>query len=254
MKVYNHFYANEYDQLYNDKDYLAECDLIEQTFCVFGTGTIRSVYDFGCGTGNHSIPLAQRGYLVTGVDLSLDMLSIARKKSNEIGVSINWVNGDIRNYQGGDPYDAGLFMFAVLGYLLPNEDVIAALTNARNNIKLGGLLAFDVWYGPAILSIRPSDRAKVVPVMGGKIIRIVTPNLNVRNHTCDINYHLWRLIGDHIEAESEELHTVRYYFPMELEMMLSQSGFKLCSLTAFPTLNSPADETTWNVYGVAHAV
>jgi SAM-dependent methyltransferase len=254
MGVYEEFYANEYDQLYNDKDYLAECDLIEQTFDMFGTGAIRSVYDFGCGTGNHSIPLAQRGYHVTGVDLSLEMLRVARKKSNKVGVSINWINGDIRYYQGSDPFDAGLFMFAVLGYLLPNEDVIAALTTARQNIKLGGLLAFDVWYGPAVLSIRPADRAKVVPVTGGKVIRIVTPNLNVRNHTCDINYQLWRLIGDQVESESEELHTVRYFFPREIELMLSQSGFKLCSLTEFPTLDSPVDETTWNVYGVAHAV
>lgn len=115
-------------------------------------------------------------------------------------------------------------------------------------------MAFDVWYGPAVLNIRPSDRAKVVPALGGKVIRMVTPRLDVRRHTCEVHYHLWRLTGDHVDAETEELHPVRYFFPMELELMLSQSGFALASLTAFPTLDHPADETTWNVFGVAHAM
>ena len=254
MLVYGEAYANEYDQLYSDKDYLAECDLIEQAFSDFGTGEIRSIVDFGCGTGNHSIPLAQRGYQVTGVDLSAEMLRVARQKSVEAGLTISWVEGDIRSAQAGGPFDAGLFMFAVLGYLLPNNDVMAALGNARRHIRVGGLLAFDVWYGPAVLSIRPSDRAKVAPAPDGKVIRMVTPHLDVRHHTCEVHYHLWRLVGDHVAAETEELHTVRYFFPMELELMLSQAGFALVSLSSFPTLDCPADETTWNVFGVAHAV
>jgi SAM-dependent methyltransferase len=254
MILYGEAYANEYDQLYSDKNYQAECDLIENAFRQFGTGEVRSVVDFGCGTGNHSIPLARRGYNVTGVDLSAEMLRVARQKSVAAGVTINWAEGDIRTVQAGGPFDAGLFMFAVLGYLLPNEDVMAALINARRQIRTGGLLAFDVWYGPAVLNIRPSDRAKVVPDASGKVIRIVTPRLDVRHHTCEVHYHLWRLIGDHVAAESEELHPVRYFFPMELELMFSQSGFALTLLTAFPTLDIPANETTWNVFGVAHAV
>lgn len=127
MIVYGDEYANEYDQLYSDKNYQAECDLIEHTFHRFATGEVRSIVDFGCGTGNHAIPLAQRGYCVTGVDLSAEMLRVARKKSTEAGVAINWVEGDIRNVQAGGPFNAGLFMFAVLGYLLPNEDIMLRL-------------------------------------------------------------------------------------------------------------------------------
>ncbi len=253
MILYGEAYANEYDELYSEKDYQAECDLIEQTFRQFGKGEVRSVVDFGCGTGNHSIPLALRGYNVTGVDLSAEMLRVARQKSVDAGVSINWTIGDIRNTHVDGPFDAGLFMFSVLGYLLPNEDVMAALTTARRHIHTGGILIFDVWYGPAVLSIKPSDRAKVVPTFGGKVIRMVTPRLDVRRHICEVHYHLWRLTGDHVDAETEELHPVRYFFPMELELMLSQSGFVLSSLTAFPTLDCPADETTWNVFGVAQA-
>ena len=148
MMVYGETYADQYDQLYSDKDYRGECDLIEQAFHRYGTGEIRTIVDFGCGTGNHSIPLAERGYHVMGVDISAEMLRVAREKSTEAGVCIDWVEGDIRNVPTRGTFDAGLFMFAVLGYLLPNEDVMAALSNARRHIRPGGLLVFDVWYGP----------------------------------------------------------------------------------------------------------
>lgn len=254
MKVFGETYANQYDELVGDKDYRRECDLIDEVFERFGTEKIRSVVDFGCGTGNHSIPLAQRGYKITGIDVSSDMLNVARQKSINVGSQIKWVEGDVRYVEAGGPFDAGLFMFAVLGYQLSNEDMMAALNNARRHIRAGGLLAFDVWYGPAVLSMKPSNGVKVVSVADGKVIRVVNSQLDSRYHLCTVNYHLWRLMGDRLEAESEESHRVRYFFPMELELMLSQSGFALESLTAFPTLDKPADETTWNVLGVARAV
>jgi SAM-dependent methyltransferase len=254
MKVFGVTYANQYDELVVDKDYRQECDLIEQVFERFGNGKIRTIVDFGCGTGNHSIPLAQRSYQITGVDVSADMLNVARLKSKDLGNRVTWLEGDVRNVEAGGPFDAGLFMFAVLGYQLSNEDMMATLNNARRHIRPGGLLAFDVWYGPAVLSMKPSDRVKILPVVGGKVIRVVNSQLDPRHHSCTVRYHLWRIIGDQVEAESEESHVVRYFFPMELELMLNQSGFELESLTGFPTLDKPADETTWNVIGVARAV
>jgi SAM-dependent methyltransferase len=254
MKVFGATYANQYDELVGDKNYRQECDLIEQVFERFGNGKIQALVDFGCGTGSHSIPLAQRGYQVTGVDVSADMLNVARLKSKDVGAHVTWLEGDVRNVEAGGPFDAGLFMFAVLCYQPSNEDIMATLHNARRHIRPGGLLAFDVWYGPAVLSMKPSDRVKIVPFDEGKVIRVVNSQLDSRHHLCTVRYHVWRIIGNRVEAESEESHIVRYFFPMELELMLSQSGFQLTSLTSFPTLNEPADETTWNVLGVARAV
>ena len=53
-----------------------------------------SILDMGCGTGRHSVELAKRGYKVTGVDISVGMLEQARKKAEEAGVSIRWVQAD----------------------------------------------------------------------------------------------------------------------------------------------------------------
>ena len=111
---------------------------------------VKTILDIGCGTGNHSIPLARRGYQVTGVDLSENMLAHAREKarSSNAPPSLAFVQGDARIVDLNQKFDAVLMMFAVLGYQLTNEDVLAALNNVRKHLIPGGLFIFDVWYGP----------------------------------------------------------------------------------------------------------
>jgi ubiquinone/menaquinone biosynthesis C-methylase UbiE len=76
-------YADCYDAFYQKKDYEAECDLIERLFKTYASAQIKTVLDLGCGTGNHTISLARRGFEVIGVDRSESMLAQARKKAAE---------------------------------------------------------------------------------------------------------------------------------------------------------------------------
>jgi SAM-dependent methyltransferase len=244
--------ADQYDLVYSDKDYEAECDVIEGALFKYGHFEQQTILDMGCGTGNHSIPLARRGHKVCGVDQSVAMLLCAMDKAEETAFC-TFKHGDIRNIDLKFKFDAVLMMFAVLGYQLTNEDVIATLRNARKHLKPGGLLIFDVWYGPAVLNIKPSDRVRVIDTDNGKMIRCATGNLDTRTHTAELKYHIWKLTGDKLTEEIEASHKMRYFFPMELEYMLNNCGFKMDSMTAFPSLDAPVDATTWNTLVVCHA-
>jgi SAM-dependent methyltransferase len=250
--VFNQGYANQYDLLYGDKDYEAECNLLEQVFKKHGTG-VKNILDIGCGTGNHSIPLASRGYKVHGVDLSEDMLAHAVEKTKKETIEYPPVfsQGDARNVNLGKKFDAVLMMFAVLGYQLSNDDVLATIRTAREHLSPGGLFIFDVWYGPAVLNIRPSDRVKVIPTPSGKVIRAAFGSLDVNHHLAKVNYKIWELSDARLVSETEESHTMRFFFTMELSLFLSECGLKLEGLTAFPSLDKPPDETTWNVLACA---
>src|SRR5207253_8134038 len=124
----------------------------------------------GCGTGNHSWPLARRGYRMTGADRSTAMLDRAKEKASteNLGdLTPAFEHGDIRELDLHRTFDAVLMMFAVLGYQLTNDDVSAALGTVRRHLEPGGLFVCDVWYGPAVLSIRPGERVKSTSTADG---------------------------------------------------------------------------------------
>jgi len=255
-EVFGSEYAGAYDQLYRDKNYVEESELIGRLLRTYGEGSIRSLLDLGCGTGNHALPLAERGYAVAGVDHSQEMLQAARKKAarQQIDGNVTFYDGDIRNFQVDRLFDASLMMFAVLGYQLENADVLAALRTARKHLRLGGLFIFDVWYGPAVLRQGPGDRVKSIPTGGGQILRLASGQLDTQHHLCKIRYHLWKLEGNRLTGETEETHLMRYFFPLELHLFIECCGLSLIKLGAFPEFDRDPDETTWNVCGVARAV
>ncbi len=81
-QIFGSVYAEEYDLFYKDKDYEAECDMIEEIFRSHAGGQVSTILDLGCGTGNHAISLAHRGYKVTGVDRSSEMVNMQRPNYN----------------------------------------------------------------------------------------------------------------------------------------------------------------------------
>jgi len=248
-------YADVYDLLYQDKDYAAECDLIEQVFRTCGELPVRNILDLGCGTANHAVLLAERGYAVVGVDRSEGMLAHAARKAaaNAGKGSLVVQRGDIRALHLGRAFDAAIMMFTVLGYQVEDVDVIAALASARRHLHHGGLLLFDVWHGPAVLHQRPSHRVKVVRITDGHIVRSVSAELDVERHVCTIHIDLKRFTGETLVAETEERHRLRYFFPHEVDGFLRSARLVPVRLGGFPAFDREPDETTWNVLAVARA-
>ena len=255
-EVFGSAYAGAYDALYQDKNYLAECDLLERIFQQYGTGPCRRLLDLGSGTGNHAFPLAQRGYEVVGVERSPSMLAQARAKAAQClpAERVLFQQGDIRNIELGRQFDAALILFAVLGYQHENTDVLATLRTARRHLRADGLLIFDIWYGPAVLRERPSQRFKVITAPEGKILRAASGTLDTSRHLCRTDYLLWRWSDGKPVQETKESHTMRYFFPRELELFLQCEHFALARLGAFPEFERDPDETTWNVLAAATAV
>jgi ubiquinone/menaquinone biosynthesis C-methylase UbiE len=84
-------YAEGYDRESFTQGTVQEADFTEQ---VIGHGKSPKVLDVGCGTGRHSVELAKRGYMVTGVDLSESLLDRARQKAAAAGVKVTFLRQD----------------------------------------------------------------------------------------------------------------------------------------------------------------
>lgn len=252
--VFGATYAWAYDRLYQGKDYAAECRLVEGLAKTYGGMVAGRLIDFGCGTGGHAIPLTKRGWRVSGVDRSPEMLAIARDKAAAEGVTIDAHEGDVCDITVGRDYDLALMMFAVLGYQKSNAAVAAALANVRRHLRLGGVFIFDVWHGPAVVAEKPGERVKRIALDDGEILRSVKGSLDIRHHVCSVDYDLQTLRNGRCERRVREHHDMRYFFPLEIEYFLERAQFETLRLASFDDPEREPGPTDWNMIVVAKAV
>jgi len=253
--VFDECYAGVYDALYQDKNYGVECDFLEQVFADYAPFFVHTVLDLGCGTGDHALLLAGRGYIVTGVDRSGNMLSEARRKAmTQLAAPCDFVQCDICTLNLGRTHDAVIAMFAVVSYQATNENLEDTFRTARQHLKTGGLFIFDCWYGPAVLAQRPANQYREVKHGTERILRYASPTLNIFQHTVRVNYKVLRLNGSQVLEETDESHLMRFLFPQEIKHYLNNTGFKLLKLCPFMELNREPTEHDWNVTVIAKAV
>jgi SAM-dependent methyltransferase len=258
VSVFDSNYAQGYDALYREKDYGAECDLIERALSLFGPSGAVRVLDVGCGTGGHAIELARRGHRVAGVDLSPHMIELARAKAQDalpVDRRPTFTQGDAREFRvDAPPFDAVVMMFAVLGYLTRNEDIVRALSNIRAHLRPGGLFVCDFWWGPAVLTQRPGERVRIVPTSDGKLLRATRTTLETLSNVAEVHFDLFRF-GDSTPATmSAETHLMRYFFGPELDLLCRAAGLQVERLGQFPDLDKAPTDSHWNSTLVARAI
>ena len=86
-----------------------------------------SVLELGCGTGHLLIPIASDGHPCVGLDLSPDMLAEARRKAQDRGVEVEWVQGDMRSFDLGRTFDLVVIAANSLLHLHEAEDLVSCI-------------------------------------------------------------------------------------------------------------------------------
>lgn len=101
------------------------------------------VLDLGCGTGNMTQLLARDGYDMIGVDLSIEMLDVARRKQMESGLDILYLCQDMREFELYGTVRAVVMVCDSINYLLEDEDIITTFRLVNNYLDSRGLFIFD---------------------------------------------------------------------------------------------------------------
>lgn len=133
-------YARYYDLFYEKKDYPKEASFIDE---ILKKHKCRKVIDVGCGTGRHAIPLAKKGYAIMGVDVSKEMLKIARENAERENVRVDFRTADMRNLNFRAKFDAVLCLFDTILYNATNEEIFSTIKSFNRTLKKGGVLILD---------------------------------------------------------------------------------------------------------------
>jgi SAM-dependent methyltransferase len=242
-------YAGYYDLLYREKDYAAEAAYVADCLNRHGVEG-GAILDLGCGTGKHALELVRLGFDVLGVDKSDAMVRIANRRAPQNVGRTEFAIGDVRSYRSSRVFDAVVSLFHVVSYQTSNEDLVATFETAAHHLRRGGLFLFDCWYGPAVMTERPSERVKRIEAEGIAVLRIAEPTVDVRNNVVTIDYTMLVLRPDAEPRSLRERHVLRYLFEPEVYDMLKRSGFEGCSAHEYRTGRSLGADT-WSATFVA---
>ncbi len=179
------------------------------------------VLDVPCGFGRHALELARRGYQMTGVDLSPEMIQSAKTLDAEAGARIEWQTADMRDLEWQSEFDAAYCFGNSFGYL-DREGTRTFLRSISRALKTGSRFVFD--YGMAAECILPRFTGREwAPV--DDLYFLENNRYHVAESCIETTYTFIR--GGSTETRTG-LHWV--YTVGEIQAMLQDSGFVTCSL------------------------
>ena len=128
-----------YDELTREHDYDGWTRHLEARALEFGVSG-RRLFDAACGTGKSFMPFLERGYSVTGCDISAEMVALARAKAPAADLFVR----DIRDLDPLGSFDLITCLDDSLNYLIDDADLEAALASLAGNLAHDGVLVFDL--------------------------------------------------------------------------------------------------------------
>jgi len=187
------------------------------------------VLELACGTGRLTIPVAQSGVEITGLDLSPSMLAHARHKAAAAQLSIEWIEADCRSFSLDRKFALIFMPFHSMQHLHDHASLSALFANVRRHLAEGGRFIFDV-FNPsiAILNRDPNqryvDRRFEDPEGRGAITLETTAVYDDAEQVNHIKMHF--SLADERDFRVEPL-SLRCFFPQELDQLVRANGFQI---------------------------
>ncbi len=219
--MYNEF-ANVYDRL-QDIDYNSFIDYYEKIFEKFDIKP-KLMLDLGCGTGNITIPLSEKGYEMIGIDLSEEMLDIAAQKARDTSEDILFLNQDMTEFELYGTVDSIICSLDGVNYLTMDDDLDKLFALVKNYLNPGGLFIFDI-----------NSEYKLKTLLNGNsfvydeddIYCVWSNSFDDEDNICSFNIDIFTREESGLYKKDEEYHEERAYSVNEIENAINSSGLTL---------------------------
>ena len=161
-----HQLAQYYDVL-NERlaPYDMECEFIERAFERYDK-KVHRILDLACGTGIHALRLAKKRYEVVGIDMSSELLTIAREKATQKGVHIQFHQDDMMDLGVCGEFDAAICVNFSATLCITHPDICRFILGVRDALRSGGIFIVDFLpqYGTGESTAKESVEAESVKI------------------------------------------------------------------------------------------
>lgn len=241
-----------YDALNRDVNYHAWASFAEDCFQKYFPGKVDAVLDLACGTGSMTLELARRGYDMIGVDVSPDMLAVARERAEEAGLSdrILYLCQDMCEFELYGTVEAVVCCLDAVNHVTDRAALSRCFHWVHNYLVPGGLFLFDV-NTPYKFEHIYGDRAYVLEEDG--VLCAWQNAYHPGTHTCDFYVSLFAEEENGLYARHDVHQRERMYTLLSLRRLLSENGLELVSVCGNFDFEEPRDDCE-RYYIVARAV
>jgi SAM-dependent methyltransferase len=210
--------AESYDLLTTDVGYPQWADYVQWHFDRQKV-PVRTVAELACGTGSLTKLLAQRGYEMTAIDLSPDMLTVAADKCD--GLPVRFVCQDMSRLALPEPVDAVICCLDSVNYVTRPKALQQAFRRVYRSLKPGGLFLFDA---KTPLALEGADDQMYLDETE-EVFCVWRGEYDPKRRVCGYGIDLFRLRPDGAWDRGSEYHEEYAYTQQELEQWLTEAGF-----------------------------
>lgn len=219
--------APYYDELMSHVPYHKWVDYVLK-ICKRHKHTPQRILDCACGTGNVTYELARRGFEATGVDISQDMIDIARGKSTFAAPTPRFFQADLSEMnltpETGYQFDTITCLYDSLNYLTRPELLQQAFARIRQHILPNGLFIFDM-NAPYAFETDMFTQSDLSPSRQLRYDWVAHFDRQTRLCTVDMTY--YRRMEDGTSLRFQETHCERSYSMIEIVQFLNAAGWQL---------------------------
>ncbi len=223
-KLYSEL-AIVYHEMYQSIfDYKKEFEFYDK---ILKRNNCKSVLEIGCGSGILASHFEATDYQYTGMDLSKNMLKIAK----EVAPKAEFILGDMRKMDLEQRYDSVIIPGRSIAYLITNADVQEALKSIHRTLKKEGIFVFDCFNAEKIISLKKKRFVHEAEYKGTKYKRVSVKTPHLKNgwtENWDATYYIRE--KDKKAKIVQDKSILRSFTKDEVRLFLTLFGFRIQKL------------------------
>lgn len=196
------------------------------------------VLELACGTGRVTLPIAQAGVPIVGVDSSLRMLDKGREKARDLAdLPVRWLQADMRDFRLDELFGLAIIPARSFLHLLNPDDQVQALGNIGEHLAPGGRLALNLFvpdlkmiaeHTATTQQMLKFDHEFTDTTSGAHVAVWESRRYDVHLQRVYQQYRYEQLDGQgFVVATRHRNFTLCYIWPREIEHLLARCGYEV---------------------------